>query len=54
MRPWRIGRIVFNALRGHETSKLETFLVDMIRRRKGFMWLKNLFSRKIPEASATT
>ncbi|MEE2887674.1 MAG: radical SAM protein [Planctomycetota bacterium] len=53
-RPWRVARILFNALRGRETSKLETYLVDMIRRRKGFMWLKNLFSRKLPEASATT
>jgi radical SAM superfamily enzyme YgiQ (UPF0313 family) len=53
-RPWRVLRIIFNALRGHETSKLETFLVDMIRRRKGFMWLKNLFSRKVPETPATT
>lgn len=45
-RPWRLVRIVFNAVRGKETSKMETFLSDMLRRNKGALFLRGLFGRK--------
>jgi len=31
-RPWRMPRVLWNALRGRETRKLETFLVELKRR----------------------
>jgi radical SAM superfamily enzyme YgiQ (UPF0313 family) len=37
-RPWRIFTILINTLRGRETRKLETFLVEL--KRKGLVWLK--------------
>jgi anaerobic magnesium-protoporphyrin IX monomethyl ester cyclase len=43
IRPWRVARILWNALRGRETRKLETFLVD-IRRKVGIA-LKARFGR---------
>jgi radical SAM superfamily enzyme YgiQ (UPF0313 family) len=50
-RPWRVFRIVFNAMRGRETSKLETYLVDM--RRKTWIAVKNRFRRpSLSSASA--
>ena len=42
-RPWRVLSIIFNALRGKETRKMETFLVD-IRRKVGIA-IKNKFRR---------
>ena len=39
LRPWRVFTVLFNALRGKETRKLETFLVEL--RRKGLIWLKS-------------
>ncbi len=38
-RPWRVATIIFNALRGKETRKLETYLVDL--RRKAGIAIKN-------------
>jgi anaerobic magnesium-protoporphyrin IX monomethyl ester cyclase len=38
LRPWRVFTVLFNALRGKETRKLETFLVEL--KRKGTIWLK--------------
>jgi len=49
MRPWRLLRTLWNALRGRETSKMETYLVDV--RRKIRVGLRALFGRK---AAATT
>ena len=44
IRPWRVAKILWNALRGRETRKLETFLVDF--RRKVGIALKARFGRK--------
>ena len=43
-RPWRAFRILINAIRGKETSKLETYLVDI--RRKAWIAVKNRFRRR--------
>jgi radical SAM superfamily enzyme YgiQ (UPF0313 family) len=32
LRPWRIGRILWNTLRGKETSKMESFLQETLRK----------------------
>lgn len=32
LRPWRIGRILWNALRGKETSKMESFVQETMRK----------------------
>ena len=45
-RPWRIATILINTLRGKETRKLETFLVEL--KRKSLVWLKG---RKAAEAA---
>ncbi len=37
-RPWRVLTVLANTLRGRETRKLETFLVEL--RRKSLVWLK--------------
>ncbi|HLU39332.1 MAG TPA: radical SAM protein [Planctomycetota bacterium] len=53
-RPWRVAQIGWNALRGKETRKLETFLVD-IRRKAGIALknkVKSAFGRKKPAAAA--
>ncbi len=39
IRPWRALTVTFNALRGRETRKLETFLIEL--KRKGLIWLKS-------------
>jgi radical SAM superfamily enzyme YgiQ (UPF0313 family) len=44
VRPWRVFRVLFNAIRGKETSKLETYLVDV--RRKMGVALKNAVLRR--------
>jgi anaerobic magnesium-protoporphyrin IX monomethyl ester cyclase len=44
VRPWRPIKIFWNALRGKETRKLETFLVDF--KRKSMIALKSRFGRK--------
>lgn len=43
LRPWRLFKTVWNALRGRETSKMETYLVDV--RRKIRVTLRALLSR---------
>ncbi len=42
-RPWRVATILWNSLRGKETRKLETVLIDL--RRKFGMALRKRFSR---------
>ncbi|MEM7309676.1 MAG: radical SAM protein [Planctomycetota bacterium] len=46
-RPWRIGTILLNTLRGRETRKLETFLVEL--KRKSLVWVKG---RRAAEAAS--
>jgi radical SAM superfamily enzyme YgiQ (UPF0313 family) len=43
LRPWRVATITWNALRGKETRKLETFLVEL--KRKAWVWVKGRFGR---------
>lgn len=38
LRPWRLARVIGNVLRGRETSKLETFLIEL--RRKLWIFLR--------------
>jgi radical SAM superfamily enzyme YgiQ (UPF0313 family) len=45
VRPWRVVTLFWNALRGKETRKLETFLVD-IRRKMGIAIRNRLGGRK--------
>jgi radical SAM superfamily enzyme YgiQ (UPF0313 family) len=47
LRPWRVLAILWSALRGKETRKLETFLVDI--RRKAGIALRNRFRRRKPQ-----
>ncbi|MHC4812875.1 MAG: B12-binding domain-containing radical SAM protein [Planctomycetota bacterium] len=47
VRPWRVFRVLFNALRGKETSKLETYLVD-VRRKLGIAVKNKLLRRRKP------
>ncbi len=47
VRPWRIISILWNALRGKETRKLESFLID-IRRNIGVWWRGKFERRKSP------
>jgi radical SAM superfamily enzyme YgiQ (UPF0313 family) len=49
-RPWRVLQILWNALRGKETRKLETYLVDL--RRKAGIAIRNRLRRKRPETVA--
>jgi radical SAM superfamily enzyme YgiQ (UPF0313 family) len=49
VRPWRILTVAQNALRGRETRKLETFLVEL--KRKGTIWLRSKLGR-LPSAPA--
>ena len=51
LRPWRMATIFWNALRGKETRKLETFLVD-IRRKVGIA-IKNRFTRRKREPATS-
>jgi radical SAM superfamily enzyme YgiQ (UPF0313 family) len=37
-RPWRIATVLWNSLRGKETRKLETFLVEL--KRKSLVWAR--------------
>ena len=41
--PWRAFTLVWNVLRGKETRKMETFLIEL--KRKGLMWFRNKFGR---------
>jgi len=50
MRPWRLVRTLWNALRGRETSKMETYLVDV--RRKIRVGLRALFGRRSATGAA--
>ncbi|MBK9129910.1 MAG: B12-binding domain-containing radical SAM protein [Phycisphaerales bacterium] len=53
MRPWRIVRTVWNSLRGHESTKMETYLIDV--RRKVRVTAKAIFTgrrNKKKDASA--
>ena len=50
--PTKPFRIFFNAIRGKETSKLETYLVDV--RKKAAVAIKNKFRRKKNRSPATT
>lgn len=50
MRPWRLVRTIWNSLRGHESTKMETYLIDV--RRKVRVTVKALFTgwrKKKPE-----
>ena len=54
-RPWRAFQILWNALRGKETRKLETYLVDL--RRKVGIAIRNRFGRRrraAPEPASTS
>jgi anaerobic magnesium-protoporphyrin IX monomethyl ester cyclase len=51
-RPWRVFQILWNALRGKETRKMETFLVDI--RRKAGIAIRNRFRRRSKEPAAAT
>ena len=48
VRPWRVFRVLFNAIRGRETSKLETYLVDLRRKMGVAIKQKVLRRRKQP------
>ena len=50
VRPWRLVMLFWNALRGRETRKLETFLVDA--RRKAWVAIRSRFGRRRREAAA--
>ncbi len=52
LRPWRFVRTLWNALRGRETSKMETYLVDV--RRKVRVTLRALFGGKVAAGTAAT
>ncbi len=55
LRPWRVVQILWNALRGKETRKLETYLVDL--RRKVGIAIRNRFGRRrraAPEPASTS
>jgi radical SAM superfamily enzyme YgiQ (UPF0313 family) len=41
--PWRALALVWNTLRGKETRKMETFLIEL--KRKGIMWVKGKLGR---------
>ena len=43
LRPWRVASVAFNALRGKETRKLETFLVEL--KRKTWIAVKGRFGK---------
>jgi radical SAM superfamily enzyme YgiQ (UPF0313 family) len=43
VRPWRVFTVLLNAVRGKETRKLETFLVEL--KRKGLIWLRGKLGR---------
>jgi radical SAM superfamily enzyme YgiQ (UPF0313 family) len=46
-RPWRLFQVIHNALRGRETRKLETFLVEL--RRKSVLWLRGRVPARAPQ-----
>ena len=50
VRPWRVATLFWNAMRGKETRKLETFLVD-IRRKVGIAIKSKLGFKKAAAAS---
>ena len=50
-RPWRPAQIVWNALRGKETRKMETFLIDL--KRKTGIAIRNKFRGRKAKAAAT-
>ncbi|MCC6672499.1 MAG: B12-binding domain-containing radical SAM protein [Planctomycetes bacterium] len=52
LRPWRVAQILWNALRGRETRKLETFLVDL--RRKAGIAIRERFGRRKPAKQPAT
>jgi radical SAM superfamily enzyme YgiQ (UPF0313 family) len=51
VRPWRVFKVLFNAIRGRETSKLESYLADL--RLKGGIAIKNRLSRRKLEQRRT-
>ena len=51
-RPWRVAQIGWNAMRGKETRKLETFLVDA--RRKAGIAIKNKLRGVVGKKKAAT
>jgi len=48
-RPWRVFTVLANTLRGKETRKLETFLVEL--KRKSLVWVKGRKGRAAQAAS---
>ena len=38
LRPWRVFRILWNVIRGRETSKMETYLNDL--KKKALVWFR--------------
>ena len=50
VRPWRVATVLWNSLRGKETRKLETFLVEL--KRKGLIWLRGKLGMLPKEAVA--
>ncbi|MFQ5503383.1 MAG: B12-binding domain-containing radical SAM protein [Planctomycetota bacterium] len=47
--PWRIFSLAWNVLRGKETRKMETFLIEL--KRKGLVWLRSRLGR-LPRGEA--
>ena len=41
--PWRVLSLAWNVLRGKETRKMETFLIEL--KRKGWIWLRSKFGQ---------
>ncbi len=46
--PWRVPALFWNVLRGRETRKMETFLLEL--KRKGLIWLRDRLSLRPPAA----